>query len=86
MTLTNVEGMGPWWNTPSTAAPRADNELLVPPTQAAVSVEVCQRDLAGNQGSASTAFAYTYEDGNCGHSGFQSGHDEAAGIRRHNSN
>ena len=34
---------------------------FVPPTQGAVSVEVRQRDLAGNQGSASTAFAYTYD-------------------------
>ena len=34
---------------------------LVPPTQGAVSVEVRQRDLAGNQGLASTAFAYTYD-------------------------
>ena len=59
LTLTNVEGTavveysfdgGTTWST-----------KFVPPTQGAVSVEVRQRDLAGNQGSASTAFAYTYD-------------------------
>ena len=48
----------PWWNTPSTGATRPLGVNTLP--QSPFFGEVRQRDLAGNQGSASTAFAYTY--------------------------